>query len=239
ERDPRVVQAAFCAPAHARHVFRTDGEGAFCGYRNIQMLITHLQGASRKGRAVFGKRRLPTIIELQDMIEEAWDAGFNTIGREDTGGIRGTRKYIGTSEAQALFESKGFRCQAQAIFSKGWTLAYSNLLSRIWEYFLAPGAHITESKVITTQSAPVYLQHDGHSMTIVGIEKFADGSDVLVVLDPGTKPVPEIRTLVDAPALAPLPRVEDCAAYLQAYRRGREYLSKYNAFEILTLETPR
>ncbi|KAF5864975.1 hypothetical protein ETB97_005862 [Aspergillus alliaceus] len=44
---------------------------------------------------------------LQDMIENAWDMGFNSIGRIETGGIRGTRKYIGTPEAQALFLSLG------------------------------------------------------------------------------------------------------------------------------------
>lgn len=38
------------------------------------------------------------MLELQDMIERAWDMGFNSHGRIVTGGIRGTRKHIGTSE---------------------------------------------------------------------------------------------------------------------------------------------
>ncbi|KAF9882965.1 hypothetical protein FE257_004369 [Aspergillus nanangensis] len=41
---------------------------------------------------------MPTILQLQSMIENAWDMGFNSIGRLETGGIRGTRKYIGTPE---------------------------------------------------------------------------------------------------------------------------------------------
>lgn len=40
----------------------------------------------------------PSVLELQDMIERAWDMGFNSHGRIVTGGIRGTRKHIGTSE---------------------------------------------------------------------------------------------------------------------------------------------
>lgn len=66
------------------------------------MLISHIQGSSLRGLSHFPNRRLPTILDLQNMIEEAWDRGFNSIGRSDTGGIRGTRKYIGTSEVNIL-----------------------------------------------------------------------------------------------------------------------------------------
>lgn len=40
----------------------------------------------------------PTIFELQDLIERAWDLGYNPKGRLETGGIKGTRKFIGTPE---------------------------------------------------------------------------------------------------------------------------------------------
>lgn len=42
--------------------------------------------------------RIPSIFQIQDYIESAWDAGINTQGRVETGGIKGTRKYIGTPE---------------------------------------------------------------------------------------------------------------------------------------------
>lgn len=42
----------------------------------------------------------PGIFQIQDLIETAWDLGYNIEGRVETGGIRGTRKYIGTSEVQ-------------------------------------------------------------------------------------------------------------------------------------------
>lgn len=61
------------------------------------MLVTYIQGARVKGYEQFGKG-IPGVLKLQDMIEDAWDRGFNSQGRVETGGIRGTRKYIGTPE---------------------------------------------------------------------------------------------------------------------------------------------
>ena len=91
------VQRAFLCSSKVHHVFKMPREGGFCGYRNIQMLISYIQGSQSPGYENFSKG-LPTIIELQDMIEHAWDMGFNSAGKVETGGIRGTRKYIGTPE---------------------------------------------------------------------------------------------------------------------------------------------
>lgn len=66
-------------------------------YRNIQMMISYIQNAQADGCDCF-PGKLPTIIRLQDMIEYSWDAGFGSVARLETGGIRGTRKYIGTPE---------------------------------------------------------------------------------------------------------------------------------------------
>jgi len=68
------------------------------------MLISYIRGAKAVGHENF-PRKIPSILKLQDLIENAWDEGYNTAGRIETGGIRLTRKYIGTSEAQALFLS--------------------------------------------------------------------------------------------------------------------------------------
>jgi hypothetical protein len=42
--------------------------------------------------------KIPSIFEIQEFIEHAWDLGINAQGRIETGGIRGTRKYIGTTD---------------------------------------------------------------------------------------------------------------------------------------------
>ena len=106
-QDDAVTKAYLCHP-DVTHVVKMNREGGFCGYRNIQMMISYIQDTRSQGYESF-QGRIPSILQLQDMIELAWDMGFCTLGRIETGGIRGTRKYIGTPEAQALFESLQIR----------------------------------------------------------------------------------------------------------------------------------
>jgi hypothetical protein len=94
--DRSVKEAYYCHPS-TLHIGKTPKEGGFCGYRNIQMLISYIQGAKAQGFEEF-QGRTPGILKLQDLIERAWDKGINEIGRQQTGGIRDTRKYIGTPE---------------------------------------------------------------------------------------------------------------------------------------------
>jgi hypothetical protein len=96
EQDPAVSKAFFCHPG-VKHVFKMPREGGFCGYRNIQMMISFIQAARADGYHYF-PGRIPSILDIQDLIEQAWDKGINAVGRIETGGIRGTRKYIGTPE---------------------------------------------------------------------------------------------------------------------------------------------
>jgi hypothetical protein len=100
EQDQSLEGAFLCHPG-VNHVVKMWGEGGFCGYRNIQMLISYIQAAGSQGFEHF-PGRLPNILRLQDLIEEAWDKGINSSGRIETGGIRGTRKYIGTPEVEAF-----------------------------------------------------------------------------------------------------------------------------------------
>lgn len=87
----------FLCHRNTKHIFKMQREGGFCGYRNIQMLVSFLQETAFPGCEHFPGHS-PTIFRLQDMIEDAWDRGFDKLAREQTGGIRGTRKYIGTPE---------------------------------------------------------------------------------------------------------------------------------------------
>jgi len=75
--------------------------GGFCGYRNIQMLISYIVGAEAFGAELFGNR-VPPVFDIQDLIEAAWDMGYNPQGRIETGGIKGTRKFIGTPEVTLI-----------------------------------------------------------------------------------------------------------------------------------------
>jgi hypothetical protein len=71
--------------------------GGFCGYRNIQMMCSYIIGVESQGYEHF-KGKIPNIFDIQENIEHAWDLGINAQGRIETGGIRGTRKYIGTPD---------------------------------------------------------------------------------------------------------------------------------------------
>lgn len=111
EQDSNTNYAYLCHPA-VRHVsklrkegtvilfhflFTADLPGGFCGYRNIQMLASYIIGVESQGYHIFDGK-IPTIFAIQDYIETAWDLGINAQGRVETGGIRGTRKYIGTPD---------------------------------------------------------------------------------------------------------------------------------------------
>lgn len=88
--------------------------------------------------------------------------------------------------------------------------AYEMLLHHVQDYFAADtiyssspspsGAthrlHNSTSKVHSTSLPPIFLQHPGHSLTIIGIETHHDGSRNLLVLDPGFKPSAAIYKLL-------------------------------------------
>lgn len=61
------------------------------------MIASYINGVGFQGHQQF-KKQLPSVFQIQDLIEAAWDSGIYTQGRHETGGIKGTRKYIGTSE---------------------------------------------------------------------------------------------------------------------------------------------
>jgi hypothetical protein len=88
----RRVETAYLCDEKTTQIYKLNGEGNhFCAYRNIQMMLLQIQYS---------------IPELQDMIELAWDQGYNSHGRIETGGIKGTRKHIGTSEV-GIISSNG------------------------------------------------------------------------------------------------------------------------------------
>ncbi|KAK6379859.1 hypothetical protein LTS17_005933 [Exophiala oligosperma] len=230
--DRNVERAFYCSP-EVRHVCKMHLEGGFCGYRNIQMLISYIQHASPKG-AKFFPGRLPNILRLQDMIEDAWDQDINSTSRIETGGIRLTRKYIGTPEAQALFMSLDIPCEASAYTTTSNVEAVETMLCAVCEYFDDESTKDNLDKVVITDKPPIYFQHKGHSMTIVGVESNLDGDVNLVVFDPMFNPSPALKKIVLSGNT-----YFKCAhpgKLLKGHRRGVKYLGKYGAFELLRLK---
>ncbi|KAI9746435.1 MAG: hypothetical protein M1818_000148 [Claussenomyces sp. TS43310] len=219
--------AYLCSPC-VLHISKLWREGGFCGYRNIQMMASYIIGVNSQGHQHFyGK--VPTIFDIQEFIECAWDMGINAHGRLETGGVRGTRKYIGTPEAQAVFTSLDISCNAQAVKSKGDQSAH-RLLCEVVEHYFVSGCVDNDKKVRETNLPPLYFQHRGHSMTIIGFEKQRNGAVNLLVFDPMFRDASAVTKLVDQTF-----KHKNPASPLRAYRRGSKYLAKYKEFEILSI----
>ncbi|KAJ9603242.1 hypothetical protein H2200_012020 [Cladophialophora chaetospira] len=230
--DRGVERAFYCSP-EVRHVCKMHREGGFCGYRNIQMMVSYIQEAEATGADRF-PGRLPSILRLQEMIENAWDKGINSAGRDETGGIRYTRKYIGTPEAQALLLSTDIPCEATAFTTTKEVEGFETMLCAVCEYFDDDSTKDNIDKVVITDKPPIYFQHQGHSMTIVGVEQRIDGSVNLVVFDPMFNPSSPLKKLAMANTTAF--RAHDPEKLMKAHRRGEKYLEKYKQFELLRLK---
>ncbi|TGJ86438.1 hypothetical protein E0Z10_g2305 [Xylaria hypoxylon] len=223
----------------------TSAEGGFCGYRNIQMLSSYIVGARVEGAEVLGGK-IPSIFRIQDYIENAWDLGINASGRIETGGVRGTRKYIGTPEAQAMFISLKIPCEAEGFKSPNKDgAAEAALFASVQKYFES-ASFDPRDKVRCTNLPPIYFQHRGHSLTIVGLEKRTSGSLKLLVFDPMFHDPEGVIRLVgraghhgnakeDRNKIRNLIHRNPESA-LRLYRRGNNYLKKYHEFELLRLK---
>ncbi|KAL4436617.1 hypothetical protein ABPG75_003756 [Micractinium tetrahymenae] len=110
---PADYAAALCG-AVQHHGASLYSAGWGCGYNNMQMMSAHLLAARPEAReALFGGAGwVPDIPALQAWLEAAWRAGYDRQGAEQLGGrVQGTHKWVGTTEAAALFRSFGLRAQ--------------------------------------------------------------------------------------------------------------------------------
>ncbi|KAK4496369.1 hypothetical protein PRZ48_012349 [Zasmidium cellare] len=219
----RDVEKAYLCTNEAVQISKLPNEGAhFCGYRNIQMLWSSL--ASTVPRLMPAK---PTVLKLQALIEDAWDAGINDHGRILTGGIKGTRKHVGTSETEALFLSFDISCKGQVFSGKD---ASKQLLDLVEDYFSASKS--TSGRVNRTDRIPIFLQRPQHSITIVGIEIGRSGKRRLLVFDPAWNPPSKVRS--------PLSESDSTGwrgqLLLRRYRKSQRYLGRFKAFETLEID---
>ncbi|KAK3074177.1 hypothetical protein LTR53_003575 [Teratosphaeriaceae sp. CCFEE 6253] len=224
-RDPTIQTAYLCHPA-VKHIAKLRCDGNFCGFWNIQMLLSHLQAV---GALPHMRGSMPNVLDIQDTIERAWAHGILPHGRTETGGIRGTRKWIGTSEAAAYFTELGIGVEPLAFQDEGRELAVKALLDHVEAYFLG-GLEHAETRGVSrvTQLPPIYFQRRGHSMTIVGLLRNRDGSRALLVFDPSFETSGAVRAM-----LAGKQSRGEVGALLKPYRRSEEGLARWKEFEIV------
>lgn len=108
-----------------------------CGWRNIQMLSSHLIRQRQEARQSLygGSGFVPNIESLQRWLELAWAKGFDTVGSDDFDQkVYGTRNWIGTTECAALLRSFGLRARIVDFSSRKTTRAYGPM-----DMFLSKG----------------------------------------------------------------------------------------------------
>ncbi|XP_054015836.1 zinc finger-containing ubiquitin peptidase 1-like isoform X1 [Hylaeus anthracinus] len=207
------------------HYATTYGDkGWGCGYRNLQMLISSLlqhtgynelvykawssglgSGSSTKNPL---RSSIPSISRLQKMIEWAWAQGFDTQGAEQLGGkLVNTRKWIGPTEVAILFSSLRIKCQLvdfhRPTNSDG---GHPEMFNWVLQYF----------QRCDDFKPPLYLQHQGHSRTIIGVEQLRDGSITMLVLDPSHSPAQMAQFNSTSSALGAMRLVRKSIAAMKA-----------------------
>ncbi|PIA93616.1 Zinc finger with UFM1-specific peptidase domain protein [Cercospora beticola] len=211
------------------HKLKNEG-GHFCGYRNIQMLLSCLPGLILSLGPSISLDKC-SIFDIQEVIESAWDAGFNLHGRIATGGIRGSRKHIGTPEAEALMLSLHIPCTGHAFEGRD---AWHELLDFVEKYFSQANDNSGSSIVCQTGLMPLFFQRSGHSMTIVGLQKTRSAKRSLLVFDPAWQAPSAILGPEDVNAQSRWKRHRT----LKIYRKSERYLKRFSGFEILEIRVP-
>ncbi|KAG8039495.1 hypothetical protein G9C98_008138 [Cotesia typhae] len=220
-----VINTWMCSTVD--HYASTYGDkGWGCGYRNTQMLISSLLQHTGFNELVYRawssvaagstanpmRSSMPSISRLQRMIEWAWSLGFDVQGAEQLGGkLVNTRKWIGATEVVTLLSSLRIRCQLvdfhRPTSPDG---SHPEMFQWVLQYFQKNDEF----------KPPLYLQHQGHSRTIMGVEQLRDGSITMLVLDPSHTPVQmgQFNSTSSAPGAMRLIRKSTAAMKARQYQ---------------------
>ncbi|KAL8945126.1 MAG: hypothetical protein Q9211_000338 [Gyalolechia sp. 1 TL-2023] len=234
EQDSTLSKVFLCHPG-VQHVFKMAKEGGFCGYRNIQMMVG-------KPIPLLYIQELPTVDYLSSPTSKPPTRKVMNISLAEYHQFlicKNSSKALGTGVSmqqarsrQGVSEELGNTlarqsCEASAFNDLNNPPAFEKVYRDVERYFMKR-TPLSSEKVSRTSLPPIYFQHQGHSLTIVGLEIRKSGSRNLLVFDPSFKPSPGIERLVGSTFRAAAPE-----KLLKAYRRGDSYLSKHSSFEIL------
>ncbi|XP_040900991.1 zinc finger-containing ubiquitin peptidase 1 isoform X2 [Toxotes jaculatrix] len=175
--------------ADTDHYCSSAGDkGWGCGYRNFQMLISSLHRIDTYSSSL-QEKTVPSIPRVQSMIEEAWKGGLDPQGASHFNQrLQGTRAWIGATEIYTLLTSLGISANIIDFHQPtGPGDTHPRLFDWVKQYYCQSNrSSRLPPRVIQTSLAPLYLQHQGHSRSIVGLEQKKNGSLCLLVLDPGS-----------------------------------------------------
>ncbi|KAI9030115.1 peptidase family C78-domain-containing protein [Phycomyces nitens] len=192
------TKAVYLANQYTDHISTGSMDlGWGCGYRNCQILMSFLERQQEDNEAVI--KRVIHISGLQRLLEEAWSKGFDLQGASQLEHhVYGTEKWIGATDVYTMLVYLGIRCTIIDFHRpSGHNNAHDALFDWIQEYFENATKETDAKKTIQgslsstifylTDQPPLYLQHSGHSRTIIGIEILKDGQRNLIMFDPGRR----------------------------------------------------
>ncbi|KAJ7929281.1 peptidase family C78-domain-containing protein [Mycena leptocephala] len=180
-----------------------------CGYRNFLMACTALMDQQMQPMyfPLLDHPTPPSVRNLQTWIEDAWTAGFDPEGARQLRPLVGSKKWVGTSDIQVAFTSRGIPSKLVDFDLKTNARGADLLTDWVVEYFSQPHGSVDTnnvvqnprpktindvligaSPVVVTSRMPLILQHAGHSRTIIGYEVSKKGIVSLLVFDPSKIP---------------------------------------------------
>ncbi|KAM3873582.1 zinc finger-containing ubiquitin peptidase 1 [Diretmus argenteus] len=214
--------------AETDHYCSSEGDkGWGCGYRNFQMLLSSLHRLETFAHCL-PEKAVPSIPRVQSMIEGAWKEGLDPQGASHFNQrLQGTRAWIGATEIYVLLTSLGIRARITDFHQPtGPGDTHPRLFQWVKQYFSqSSSSPRLPPKVIQTTQPPLYLQHQGHSRSIVGVEQKKNGSLCLLILDPGSSPA-DARKLLNRDGIT------------VAVRRIRKFPSnlKHKQYQVVVVE---
>lgn len=107
----RDTFAKNCYPGPVQHFCAApEDKGWGCGYRNCQMLASHLllRGSPYSEALFGGVGYIPDVPSLQAWLECAWDNGFDRLGKYSLeGSVQGSRKWVGAKDIGTILRQFG------------------------------------------------------------------------------------------------------------------------------------
>mmetsp|Transcript_16782 Transcript_16782/g.29398 ORF Transcript_16782/g.29398 Transcript_16782/m.29398 type:complete len:493 (+) Transcript_16782:133-1611(+) len=211
------------------------GFGWNCSYVNLQNIWSCLLRHPYVENFLSTKHDLkdvPTILQIQYLLQEAWKAGYDKESGQEIGNLIGEQKWIGAVDCAALLRFLGIRACIVDFELKDDPAAKKKFLEWIYQYFekrcaMPPTSYANGSSQVSGLTSlihkipvvgarhscmicqkmndryvahgvsngakipkkppvvipPLFLQHSGHSRSIIGAEKYKNGEIKLLVLD--------------------------------------------------------
>jgi hypothetical protein len=178
-------------------------------------------------------KQVPDVRSIQIMLENAWKEGFDPQGAKDFGqSVVESSKWIGTTEVHSLLAYLGVRSSIidfhQPDDSK--KKLHTKMMDWIESYFTCDVTKVeTQKNVYITDKPPLYLQHQGHSRTVVGVETLPAGKKNLIMFDPGQRP-PRHTGKENINSASTIPE-----SLLQPRRVDERSISVNNQYQVLAL----